>query len=109
MAEQHDQLTRVESGLHNLDRRLNQEQMAADKRLECIGEAVDHSKSAVFSPRPLSNQIATPGTLQDEFKMYLVLLQVQNCISARPASSLDSDIRFEDALGRTRNLSYEHF
>lgn len=60
MAEQHDQLTRVESGLHTLDRRLNQEQRAADKRLECIGEAVDQSKSAVFSPRPLSNQIATP-------------------------------------------------
>ncbi|KAL8651894.1 MAG: hypothetical protein Q9210_003006 [Variospora velana] len=122
MNEQHGQLSRVEIELQALDRRLDQEYKATDKRLDHIEEATDQSKLAVFSLRTLSSQIATfissfprearvymRRTLQDNFNMYQVLLQIQNCIAARPASSLDSDIRFEDALGRTRNLPYEHF
>ena len=122
MTEHRQQLDRVEIGVLDMDQRLKQEQTANENTLEGIKTTVDQSRSAIFSLRTLSAQITTfirsfprelrdcmRRLLQDNYNTYQIMLQIQRSVAARPTTLLDSNIKFEDALGRTRELPYEYF
>ena len=47
--------------------------------------------------------------LQSNLQSYRLLLQMQKDIAKRPTNLLESNIRFEDALGEIRYLPYEYF
>ncbi|KAL8718286.1 MAG: hypothetical protein Q9225_004564, partial [Loekoesia sp. 1 TL-2023] len=120
--EHRNQLDRVERDIHNIDHRLEHERVANEQKLDEIHTTADQSRSAILSLRNLSDQIIAfigsfprelrdfmRRTLQDNYNMYHVLLQIQSSITARPTTLLDSDIKFEDALGRISNLPYDYF
>lgn len=82
-------------------------------------ESTDRS---LISIRRLGDQIvshlnAFPGKiqgllqaiLQSNIKSYQMLLKLQKDIPPRPTNILESNIRFEDALGEVRYLPYEYF
>jgi hypothetical protein len=46
---------------------------------------------------------------QTDIRIYQLLLKVQQDIAATPTNLLNSNISFEDALGRRRELPYEYF
>ena len=47
--------------------------------------------------------------LYSNWQIYQILLQIQRTTSQSPTGLLDSNIKFEDALGEYKELPYEHF
>lgn len=46
---------------------------------------------------------------QTDIRVYQLLLKIQQDIAANPMNLLNSNIHFEDALGRSRELPYQYF
>ncbi|KAL8948158.1 MAG: hypothetical protein Q9222_005635, partial [Ikaeria aurantiellina] len=106
----------------SLDHRFEQDRMITASKLDNISTNIKRSASAMFSLRTLASQFASfmlswpretreqiRRILQNNYRIYHLLLDVQNSIVARPTTILDSDIKFEDALGRTMHLPYNYF
>lgn len=113
---------RLEDGLQAMKDQVSQGQDAVNNRLDKMSETTTNLHVSVINLRSLGSQIlAFMGTFSAEIQtllqkiihtdqqMYNLLLQIQRRISASPTSMLQSNIRFEDALGRTRELPYEYF
>ena len=49
------------------------------------------------------------AVLQSSLQTYQLMLQMQQNIPPRPTNLLESNIRFEDALGEIKELPYEYF
>ncbi|KAL8714822.1 MAG: hypothetical protein Q9220_001335 [cf. Caloplaca sp. 1 TL-2023] len=119
---QRHQLDRVEAGINDLDQRLAREQTATNQKISDLGATTTTSNAAILSLRDISGYISTflasfpqefrgfiQRVLQDNWNMYQVLLQIRDRIPAQPTTLIDSNIKFEDALGRTKELPYEFF
>lgn len=91
-------------------------------RLDSISSTTSSIHSSVMSLRNLGEQVTRfigtfPAEIRDllqrilrtNLQIYYMLLQSQNMIPASPSRLVQSTIKFEDALGRVRELPYEWF
>ncbi|KAI9836029.1 MAG: hypothetical protein M1819_001640 [Sarea resinae] len=91
-------------------------------RFDRMSATVSATQSSVLGLQSIGNRVATfiatfPSEIRDLLRsivgtnitMYRVLLQLQQGIAKSPTSLLQSNIKFEDALGRKRELPYEYF
>lgn len=91
-------------------------------RLDSISSATSSIQSSVMSLRDLSEQVTRflstfptdiRGLLQKilrtNLQIYWLLLRSQTNVSASPSLLSQSNIQFEDALGRVKELPFEWF
>ena len=92
------------------------------EKLDSLSGEANAIKSSVMSLRTLGEQIMDyvghfPREMRDllrailrsNWQTYQVLLHVQQNTSRTPTGLLDTNIRFEDALGEYKELPYEYF
>jgi hypothetical protein len=90
--------------------------------LQSISSSTRSIQSSVLSLRDIGQQIlhflnSFPREIRDllrhtlrmNFHIYHLLVNLQNSMGRSPGLLLESNIRFEDALGRTRELPYQWF
>jgi hypothetical protein len=95
---------------------------ALSKDIEHISSVVTNTQTTLISLRdagfhiqhflrtfPAELRSYLRSILQSNMRMYSILLQIQDSVAARPTLRLDSNIKFEDALGVVRDLPYEWF
>ena len=120
--EQRQRFNRVDDELQAVKDQVSQGQGALENRLDKISNTTTNLHTSVKSLQSLGSQIlAFIGTFSAEIQillqriihtdqqMFSLLLQVQHRISASPTTMLQSNIKFEDALGRACELPYEYF
>ena len=120
--EQRQCFNRLDDGIQAVKDQMSQGQGSLETRLDTMSNTANNLQTSVTSLRGLGSQIlAFIGTFSAEIQillrkiihtdqqMYNLLLQVQQRISASPTTMLQSKIKFEDALGRARELPYEYF
>ena len=74
-------------------------------RLRSLGEQV----IGYLSIFPFRMQGLLRAILQTNVQSYQILVQMKEGTLRNPVAHLESDIKFEDALGQVRYLPYEHF
>ncbi|KAI9783622.1 MAG: hypothetical protein M1816_001213 [Peltula sp. TS41687] len=120
--EQRQSLHLLDDGIQAVTDQISQSQGSLETRLDVMSTTANNLQTSVMNLRGLGSQvIAFMGTFSAEFQvllrkiihtdqqMYNLLLQIQQRISASPTTTLQSNIKFEDVLGRTRELPYEYF
>lgn len=108
--------------LGNVENDISKARENYDRRFDEIGDKIEDTKTSVMSLRSAWEQILrSVGTFPREMRellqnivranwqMYQVLLSIQQSTSRSPTGLLESNIRFEDALGECRELPYEYF
>jgi hypothetical protein len=101
---------------------VREELKTSNQRLDNISSAAASLKSSIMTLGNIGRQILLfistfPVEVRDLLKtivrsnvqMYTLLLSTQANISTNPTILLQSNIHFEDALGRTRELPFEWF
>lgn len=122
IAEHHSILYSVQERTRNMDDRIKLAQAADHEILESIHTGVDRLDHSVVQARHFGQQIMDclsgfsgkiqgllRAILQSNLQTYQLILQMQQNISPRPTNLLESNIRFEDALGEIKELPYEYF
>ena len=92
------------------------------KKLDALSANFDTTQVSIMSLRSLGEQMMEyighfprevrdllRAILQSNWQIYRVLLQTQQSTSPSPTGLLESNIKFEDALGEYRELPYEYF
>jgi len=118
----HAILYSVKECTQSIDDRTKLAQVADHGILESVCAGVDRIDHSVVQARHLGQQIMNSlnafsrkiqrplqAILQSNFQTYLLMLQMQQDISPRPTTLLESNIKFEDALGEIKQLPYECF
>ena len=106
----------------DIENNMSRARESCDHRFDEIGAKLEDAKTSVMSLRSTGEQILRClGTFPQEMRellqnivranwhMYQVLLNIQQSTSRSPTGLLESNIRFEDALGDSRELPYEYF
>jgi len=122
IAEHHATLYSVQERTQSMDDRTKLAQVADHEILESVCAGVDRMDHSVVQVRHLGQQImdylnafsekiqgSLRAILQSNLQTYQLMLQMQQNISPRPTNLLESNIRFEDALGEIKELPYEYF
>jgi hypothetical protein len=112
----------VDRGLQEVKMQTCQAQTDLVQRLDNVAEATSSIRGAITNIHSVGQQIlAFLGTFpaeirgilrkisQTDMQIYSLLLQVHKDIATKPTNLLQSNIKFEDALGRVRELPYEYF
>ena len=117
------------AALENMDRRItNIEEgiehaaQASKDGLETLSSEIHATRAAVMSLRDIGKQAMTflctfplemrhllQKILQSNWQIYQLLLNVQKAPGRSPTGLLDSNIKFEDAMGELYELPYEFF
>ena len=97
-------------------------QAADHEMLESICDRVDKMDRSVVQASRFGQQMMThvdrfsgriygllQAILHSNFETYQTLLQQQRDVPPRPTNLLESNIRFEDALGEIKELPYAYF
>ena len=105
-----------------MDSRTKSAQKDDHEMLTSIHARIDNMELSVVQPRHFGQQIINylntfprkiqqllRAIFQSNLQIYQMLLQMQQNIPARPTNLLESNIRFEDALGEIKELPYEYF
>lgn len=95
---------------------------STNSRLDSISSSTKSLQTSVLSLRDIGQQVINfletfpkeirellHKILQMNFQIYSLLLHSQSNIGTSPTLLLESNIRFEDALGRVRELPYQWF
>ncbi|MCJ1265253.1 hypothetical protein MMC22_005128 [Lobaria immixta] len=122
IAEHHTILYTVQGRTQSMDDRIKLAQAADHEILKSIHTGVDRMDLSVVQARHFGQQIMDylnsfsgkiqgllRAILQSNLQTYQLMLQMQQNISPRPTNLLESNIRFEDALGEIKELPYEYF
>lgn len=122
ISEQRATLQDVQKEVGQLKDNVKDEATTIHTRLDAISSTNDSIQASVLSLRGLSDQMKRYiGTfsrdIQDllrtimwsNWQMYRVLLQIQANTAPKPTMLIESNIRFEDAMGDYRELPYEFF
>ena len=122
IAEHHTILYSVQERTQGMDERIKLAKGADHEILESIYARVDRMNHSVVQARNFGQQIMDylntfsgkvqgllRAILQSNLQTYQLMLQMQQNISPRPTNLLESNIRFEDALGEIKELPYEYF
>lgn len=110
------------SELRDEVRALSDNTTRASSRLDGLSSATSLLQSSVMSLRGLGEQVTRfistfPTEIRDllqkilrtNLQIYWLLLRSQNTVSASPSLLCQSNIQFEDALGRVKALPFEWF
>ncbi len=108
--------------LASIESKMSQARETSDRHFDEIGAQVVDTQTSVTSLRSTGEQILRylgtfpremhellQSILRANWQMYQVLLKIQQSISPSPTGLLNSNIRFEDALGDYKELPYEYF
>lgn len=108
--------------LGHLGNHLRTADIAGREKLEAVFAKTDATQASITRLRSLGEQVMgcvgqfpkeirdfLRSILQSNWQIYRLLLQVQKNISHSPTGLLDSNIKFEDALGEYKELPYEYF
>ena len=122
IAEQRAALQHIHEQVVYLNDGLNHQAAATRASLDAISSTTDATQASVLSLRSLGDQImqyigAFPRDLRDllrtimrsNWQMYQLLLQIQTNTSPNPTVLLESNIKFEDAMGDYLELPYQFF
>jgi hypothetical protein len=120
--EYRNDINRVDASLQDAKEKAHHAQQSMNNHLEAISTTTRGTHSSVMSLRNIGGQLLAffdtfstearkvlQKILQTDLRTYHLLLQVQRDIAASPTGLLKSNIEFEDALGRYRELPYEYF
>ncbi|ERF68437.1 hypothetical protein EPUS_03755 [Endocarpon pusillum Z07020] len=115
-------VNRLSEELGHLSNDLLKADTAGREKLEAVFAKADATQASIARLRSLGEQVMgyvgqfpkeirefLRTILQSNWQIYRVLLQVQQNISHSPTGLLDSNIKFEDALGEYKELPYEYF
>lgn len=113
---------RLHEEIGYLSNELREADTAGREKLDALSAKADTTQASITSLRSLGEQVVgyigqfprdirqtLRAILQSNWQIYRVLLQVQQHISHSPTGLLDSNIKFEDALGEYKELPYEYF
>lgn len=108
--------------LDSMENKMTQAKEAFDHRFDEIDAKVESTQTSIVNLRSTGEEILRClGTFPREMReliqcilhanwqMYQVLLKIQQSTARSPTGLLESNIRFEDALGDYRELPYEYF
>lgn len=122
IAEHHTMLHSVQERTQSMDDRTKLSQTADQEILESIDAGVDRLDHSVVQARQFGQQVIDylnafsgkiqrllQAVLQSNLQTYQLMLQMQQSMPPRPTNLLESNIRFEDALGEIKELPYEYF
>jgi hypothetical protein len=115
-------MNQMQVQIRAVDQRIVEADAASQSKLSCISSKLDTTYNSVVSIRGLCEQLRDYfGTFPQEiqghlqrimnsnWQIYQILLQIQQSLRRGPTSLLETNIRFEDALGEYRELPYEYF
>ena len=122
LVQHHTALHAIEDRTRAMDERTRLAQTNDHDLLTTVNAKVDSVNHSVVQTRNLGQQVMKYlGTfskrfqgplraiLQSNLQMYQLLLQIQRNIGPQPSNLLESNIRFEDALGEIKELPYQYF
>ena len=108
--------------LDGIENDITQAEKTSSRCLDEISAKVGDTRTSVMSLRSTGEQILKflrtfPGEMREllenilraNWQTYQVLLRIQQSTTRSPTGLLESNIRFEDALGEYRELPYEFF
>ena len=115
-------LGRVQQEMEHMSNGIRSTNATSNEKLDDLSAQVQATQASVMSLRSFGEQITTyigqfpreigellRAILRSNWQMYRVLLQIQQSTLRSPTGLLDSNIRFEDALGEHKELPYEYF
>ena len=121
-AEQRAAMDQMQVKIRAVDQRIVEADAASQSKLGDISSKINTTYNSIVSLRGLCEQIRDyfgkfpqeiQGHLQrimnSNWQIYQILLQIQQSLMRGPTSLLETNIRFEDALGEYRELPYEYF
>lgn len=122
VAEHRAALEQVQHHLINIEENMTNADHVYNARLNAISDKVGETQQSVLSLRGIGEQISAllrsfllemrdllQGILQSNWHIYQILLQIQHNPPKSPTGLLDSNIKFEDAMGDRRELPYDIF
>ena len=122
VAEHRAALEQVQHRLINIEENMTNADHMYNARLNAISDKVGETQQSVLSLRGIGEQISAllrsfplemrdllQGILQSNWHIYQILLQIQHNPPKSPTGLLDSNIKFEDAMGDRRELPYDIF
>ena len=104
-----------QTALHQIQNKMEHTERATNAKLDAISHSVvtfsciRDQVLAFLATFPSELRGLLRNILQSNWQIYQALLEIQKCTAQSPTGLLDSDIKFEDALGEFRQLPYEHF
>ncbi len=115
-------LQQVQNHVIENEEKMTDRDKTLNRKLDLVADQVHESQRSLLSLRatgvqifgllrsfPLEVRDSLRSVLQCNWHMYQILLQIQNSPSRAPTGKLDSNIKFEDALGDRRELPYDIF
>lgn len=121
-AEHRVALDNMERRITNIEEGIKHAAQASKNGLEALSSDINASREAVMSLGDIGKQAMTflctfPSEmrsllrkiLQSNWQIYQLLLNIQKNPSQSPTGLLDSNIKFEDAMGELYELPYEYF
>jgi hypothetical protein len=122
IAEAQNEIDLVREDLNAVKDQVADFQQATRPQLEVISKSTAAVENSLVSIRSIGSQILSfistfpvevrdlfRGIMQENHQLYTLLLQIQQTMSVSPTSKLDSNIKFEDVLGRSCELPFEYF
>lgn len=108
--------------LARIDRKVEESNEGLTSRLDTISSTICTTQNTVVSLKSMGQQLVDfvrtfpvelrdmlGKILQSNWQIYHLLLSLQQSPGPRPTTLLDSNIKFQDALGEVRELPYEYF
>lgn len=115
-------LNNVKGRITNIEDSIKQAAQASNNRLDALSTDIEITKASVISIGSLGQEILSfvssfpsdlhsllQQVLQSNGQIYRGLLSLQQSMTRSPTGLLESNIRFEDAMGDLRELPYEYF
>ena len=122
ITEQQMILRLTEERQQRTDAQMKLTQAADHKMLELINDKIDRVGLSVVEASHFGRQVMNflngftgkvhellRAILFSNLELYRLMIQQQQNMPARPTNSLESNIKFEDALGEIKELPYVHF
>lgn len=121
-AEHRAALETMECHITNIEERMEHATQTSKKSLEALSSDIHATRTAVMSLRDIGKQVTKilctfpsemrnllQKILQTNWQIYKLLLNIQNNPAQSPTGLLESNIKFEDAMGELYELPYEYF
>lgn len=121
-AEHRAALENMESRITNIEEGMKHAAQASKDGLAALSSEIHATRAAVMSLRDVGKQALTflytfpsetrnllQKILRSNWRIYQLLLNVQKTPSQSPTGLLESNIKFEDAMGELYELPYEYF
>jgi hypothetical protein len=117
-----DEVNQLREGLKSVETQISHTQQSSETRFDTLDAHAASAQTSLLSLRNIGSQILAfvstfpveirdllARIMQQNNRVYMILLSIQASTAVSPTSKLASNIKFEDVLGRNRELPYEYF